>query len=111
MQIAYLAMILKYKVNCEEFRHPGFLMLDTVGKYLGTFLENTGQEYTEEMIMDPLTYEEIYKLFIESSKYFQLFIVDNIPHPISRPYVYYTFYSEGLRGLIDMSKNEKNKQN
>jgi hypothetical protein len=107
MQIAYLSTILQNENSINEFNHPGFLMFDTIGKYLGTYLEQIGQEYTEDMIMDPFTYERLYELFINLSENFQLFIVDNIPHSIARPYVQYTFYHHGLKGLIDLSKNEK----
>lgn len=107
MQIAYLTSILIYMKDFESIKHPGFLMFDTVGKYLGTYLQQNNIEYTEDMIMDPLTYQEIYKLFIKVSEYFQVFIVDNIPHVIAKPYTEYTFYHTGLRGLIDIDKNEK----
>lgn len=107
MQIAYLASILKYQKNNEEVRHPGVLMLDTIGKYLGTTLEANNEKYTEDMIMDPITYNELYKLLIDLSNDFQLFVVDNIPPKISESYVEFVFYHHGLRGLIDKSKNEK----
>ena len=110
MQIAYLSAIMKYSEHDINFKHPGFIMLDTIGKYLGTSLQESQEEYTEDMIMDPQTYEEIYKLFIELSKKYQIFIVDNIPHISARPYVKYTLYHDNLRGLINMSKNEKVKE-
>ncbi|WP_252235054.1 hypothetical protein [Clostridium sp. ZS1] len=107
MQIAYLASILKYQKDNEEVKHPGLLILDTIGKYLGTTLEANNENYTEDMIMDPITYNELHKLLINISNDFQIFVVDNIPPKISEPYVEFVFYHNGLRGLIDISKNEK----
>jgi hypothetical protein len=82
-------------------------MFDTIGKYLGTYLEQSGEQYTEEMIMDPITYEEIYNVLIDLSKEFQLFVVDNTPHHVAKPYVKYTFFNHDYKGLVDLSKNEK----
>jgi len=107
MQIAYLLTILNYAKANTDFKHPGFLMFDTIGKYLGTYLEQMGEEFTEDMIMDPITYAEIYKVLIDLSKEYQLFVVDNTPHHIARPYVQYTFYNHDFKGLIDLNKNEK----
>ncbi|MGC9934898.1 hypothetical protein [Priestia aryabhattai] len=106
MQIAFLAAIMKVSKTSKRFKHPGFLMLDTVGKYLGTTLQGTDIEVKEDQIMDPVTYKEIYKLLIELGKEFQIFIVDNIPHEIAEEFVEYTFYHNDLRGLIDKKKNE-----
>lgn len=107
MQIAYLLTILNYAKSNTDFKHPGFLMFDTIGKYLGTYLEQSGEEFSEDMIMDPVTYAEIYKVLIELSKEYQLFVVDNTPHHIAKPYVQYTFYNHDFKGLIDLNKNEK----
>ncbi len=109
MQIAYLSSILCMKKNNEDLKHPGLLMFDTVGKYLGTYQEQFNEEIDEEKVMDPITYEQIYRLFINLGDDFQLIIVDNIPHVIAEPYVKYTFHHGGLRGLIDINKNELNK--
>jgi hypothetical protein len=81
-------------------------MLDTIGKYLGTTLQETNFEIEEDQIMDPVTYEEIYKLLIELGSQFQIFIVDNIPHQIAEEFVEYIFYHNDLKGLIDKRKNE-----
>jgi len=107
MQIAYHLTILNYAKFNTNFKHPGFLMFDTIGKYLGTYLEQSGEQYTEEMIMDPITYEEIYNVLIDLSKEFQLFVVDNTPHHVAKPYVKYTFFNHDYKGLVDLSKNEK----
>lgn len=107
MQIAYLAAIMNQKIENQNIKHPGFLMFDTLGKYLGTYLQQINAEYTDDVIMDPLTYEQLYRLFINLSTNFQVFIVDNIPHSISKPYIRYSFYHQGIKGLIDMNKNEK----
>lgn len=107
MQIAYHITILSHGKHNINFKHPGFLMFDTIGKYLGTYLEQSGEQYTEDMIMDPITYEEIYRVLIDLSKEYQLFVVDNTPHQIAKPFVQYTFYNHDYKGLIDFNKNEK----
>lgn len=98
MQIAYLCAILCKKYDDAELRHPGFLMLDSVGKYLGTNVNARDR-------IDPKAYEAIYTALIVLSKYFQIFVVDNTPpNKVSR-YIRYTFLKDG-KGFIDLSANE-----
>lgn len=103
VQIAYLISLLDRKVDDQSLNHPGFLMLDTIGKYLGTI-------NTDDEINDPKVYEEIYKLLIDKSFNSQIIIVDNTPPPIANKYISYTFYSDG-RGLVDISMNHLNSNN
>lgn len=105
IQIAYLSAILEYKKSNDLIRHPGILMLDTIGKYLGT--NNVTEEFTENMIMDPINHIELYKLLINLSEDYQIIIVENIPPKITRDYVKYTFYKSNYRGLVNIEKNEK----
>jgi hypothetical protein len=100
MQIAYLISLINRKINNINFNHPGFLMLDTLGKYLGTNSNN------KDYIKDPEVYEEMYKILIEISKDVQILVVDNTPPNIVKNYIEYTFYDDG-RGLIDMNVNHK----
>ena len=88
--------------------HPGFLMLDTLSKYLGTIqVESIEQAEIkeEERINDPEVYEEIYKILIELSNKYQIIIVDNTPPEKVSGYTNYTFFS-GEKGLINININE-----
>lgn len=107
IQIAYLSAILEYKKINKLVKHPGMMMLDTIGKYLGTALKNNPEEFTEDMIMDPINHIELHKLLIKLGNDYQIILVENIPPDISRRYIKYRFYKNNLRGLVDISKNEK----
>lgn len=107
IQIAYLSAILEYKKINHWVKHPGMIMLDTIGKYLGTALKNSPEEFTEDMIMDPINHIELHKLLIKLGSSYQIILVENIPPEISKNYVQYRFYKNGFRGLVDLSKNEK----
>lgn len=109
IQIAYLSAILEYKKVNHLVKHPGMIMLDTIGKYLGTSLKNSPEEFTEDMIMDPINHIELHKLLIKLAKNYQIILVENIPPEISKDYVKYRFYKNNLRGLVDINKNEKAK--
>lgn len=100
MQIAYLSSILLKKRDEPELGHPGFLMLDTLSKYLGT-----NDDGLNNKISDPRVYEEIYKVLIELSQSFQIIVVDNTPPKIAKDYIKYTFFSNE-RGLVDLNENE-----
>ncbi|MBW9157677.1 hypothetical protein [Clostridium tagluense] len=100
MQIAYLSSILLKKKDEPKLCHPGFLMLDTLSKYLGT-----NDDGLNNKISDPRVYEEIYKVLVELSQSFQIIVVDNTPPKIARDYIGYTFFSNG-KGLIDLDENE-----
>lgn len=100
MQIAYLGAILKLCDN-ELFNcyHPRLLMLDTVSNNIGT--NNNGSDS-----LDPQTYEELYKYLIELAASNQLFIIDNTPPTINVKHKSFLFHRDGLKGLIDIEKNE-----
>lgn len=99
MQIAYLVALINRKVLDLTINHPGILMLDTLGKYLGT------NRIENDSIKDPEVYEEIYKVLIETGKHIQIIVVDNTPPGIASQYVKYTFY-DGY-GLINDEINHK----
>jgi hypothetical protein len=119
MQLSYLGAILKCKTNGYATGHPGFLMLDSLSKYVGTLKkENQSHEQSEEKlkmqqsalekdkINDPEVYEEFYKILIELSSDHQIILVENTPlEEFDSLYTKYTFY-EGEKGLIDEEKNE-----
>ena len=98
VQIAYLISLVNEKVSNPAINHPGILMLDTLGKYLGT------NQTDDSLIKDPMVYNEIYKVLIEISKNAQIFVVDNTPPVIAKGYIEYTFYDDG-RGLVDENVN------
>jgi hypothetical protein len=104
MQIAYLGAILELNQEEENNCHPSLLMLDTVSNNIGT-------DKNEDDSVDPKTYSEIYKYLSELSLNNQIFIIDNTPPEINVEHTEFFFHrvnpSEKLRGLIDMTKNEK----
>lgn len=107
IQISYLGSILKRKIVDFEVNHPGFLMLDTLSKYLGT---NKSSEEGERL--DPKSYAAIYQYLIDLAKDYQIFAVDNTPPELADEYVKYTFarVPDDLKGFIDLSKNELKKK-
>ncbi|MFC5714427.1 hypothetical protein ACFPU1_16910 [Thalassorhabdus alkalitolerans] len=107
MQISFVAAILSSKIKGYAAGHPGFLLLDSISKYLGTIRSEMDEEDRNRKgrINDPEVYEEIYKIFVELSEYFQLIVVDNTPPSMYISYSEYTFLS-GEQGLIDLSVNE-----
>lgn len=100
MQIAYLTAIINRKISDTTINHPGFLMFDTLGKYLGT------NRNDNDSIKDPQVYDEIYKVLIEVAKHIQVIVVDNTPPTIATQYIEYTFYDDG-RGLVDLNINHR----
>lgn len=89
VSIGYLSSILKSSVN-NEINHPRFLMLDTVGKYLGKNLKEKYSGLTDkkediiEGASDPLKYEKIYYNLIDICNFaernkspLQIIVVDN----------------------------------
>ncbi|MCK8453247.1 hypothetical protein M5E03_03715 [Bacillus safensis] len=105
MQISYLAAILSSKKVDYAVGHPGFLLLDSISKYLGTIRSEENAEHQKGRINDPEVYEEIYNILIELSKEHQLIIVDNTPPTKFSEFVKYTFLS-GSEGLINLQVNE-----
>lgn len=89
VSIGYIASILKSSIT-NDINHPRFLMLDTVGKYLGKNLKGKYYEFTDtkedeiEGASDPLKYEKIYFNLIDICNYaekkgspIQIIVVDN----------------------------------
>jgi hypothetical protein len=105
IQIAYIGAILKRKKVDDNINHPGFLMFDTLSKYLGTYKSDQDSER-----LDPRSYEAIYSYLVELSEDFQLFVVDNTPPDFADKYVKFIFSraqeTDDLKGFIDLSKNE-----
>lgn len=100
MQISYLVSLINRKISDLTINHPGILMLDTLGKYLGT------NRIDDNSIKDPEVYDEIYKVLIETGEHIQIIVVDNTPPRIASQYVRYTFYDDG-HGLINDEINHK----
>lgn len=110
MQLSFLGAILKSKSEGYGTGHPGFLMLDSISKYVGTLKTEDNVEnqsiVSKEKINDPEVYEEFYKILIELSSEYQIILVENTPpNKYDSKYTKYTFY-EGQKGLIDEEKNE-----
>ncbi|MCY9369968.1 hypothetical protein [Bacillus haynesii] len=107
MQISFLAAILSSKDKGYAKGHPGFLLLDSISKYLGTIRGDMDEEEkkNKNRINDPEVYEEIYRIFVELSENHQLIIVDNTPPNDYVKYSKYTFLS-GEEGLVNQRVNE-----
>lgn len=102
MQLSYLGAILKSKRKCYGTGHPGFLILDSLSKYVGTLKKDD----TEEKINDPEVYEEFFKILVELSAENQIILVENTPpEQYDEFYTKYTFYT-GDKGLINEEENE-----
>ncbi|WP_252223911.1 hypothetical protein [Clostridium sp. ZBS2] len=103
MQVAYLGAILELNIEEDNNCHPGILFLDTVSNNIGTNSDSKDS-------IDPETYNELYKYLVELSDNNQIFIIDNTPPKINKPCKEFVFRrvnpGEGLKGLIDLSKNE-----
>lgn len=71
-----MSSILKSSID-SDINHPRFLMLDTIGKYLGKNLKTKYASDTniiddiDEGISDPEKYENIYNALIEITNYAQ----------------------------------------
>nr|WP_231620836.1 hypothetical protein [Fictibacillus sp. 7GRE50] len=123
MQLSYLGSILNSKTEGYAPGHPGFLLLDSISKYLGTLKKDDSQELNMEQnqppnlykdqsveegkgkINDPEVYEELYEILIELSESYQIILVENTPPKKVDKYTKYTFLS-GEKGLIDIAKND-----
>ncbi|HGK4833798.1 TPA: exonuclease SbcC, partial [Klebsiella pneumoniae] len=96
ISIGYMSSILKSSID-SDINHPRFLMLDTIGKYLGKNLkakyasETNIKDDIDEGISDPEKYENIYNALIEITNYAQkkrspcqIIVVDNdVPDQLS----------------------------
>lgn len=96
--IGYLSSIFSMAIS-EDLNIPPFLMIDTVGKYLGktkeTYMEATSaKDDLFEGMSDPSKYRNIYEYLInmatayeEESKTCQIILVDNdVPPEVQREY-------------------------
>lgn len=102
MQISYLDAIVSSE---NSINHPKFLMFDSVSKYFGTIKSTSEEILEEDIINDPEVYQNIFQLFLSLSSEAQIIIVENTPPEEMGPYVKYTFRN-GIRGFIDLEKNE-----
>lgn len=112
IQIAFLGALLKLTTDSKyKILHPNFLMLDTIGKYLG---KNKGITFNDEniIIMDDNVYNNIYDTLITLSNHCQIIVVENTPRPCDGKYIKYIFTKQRIDnqnssiGLIDFDKNE-----
>ncbi|MED4013655.1 MULTISPECIES: hypothetical protein [Priestia] len=101
VSIGYIISLLKNSLYTNT-NYPGFIMLDTVGKYLGKTKNNSNKdtdrsEDKKELLDDPTKYVNIYKFFDEMSTSFiekgikhQIIIVDNdFPEELEKKYMKY----------------------
>lgn len=113
VQIAYLGAILVTACTEEKLKHPNFLMLDTIGKYLGSYKSIYVSDNEEVEVMDEKTYKELYVVLKVISEHTQIILVDNTPPTQEGKYIRYIFKNKSNsreaiseEGLIDLSKNE-----
>ncbi|MGB7402180.1 MAG: AAA family ATPase [Arcobacter sp.] len=95
LSIGYFSSLLKYSIF-NKINLPSFLMVDTVGKYLGKtkkeYLVDTDKSADiSENISDPIKYQNIYEGLInisdESNEACQIILVDNdVPKEIQENY-------------------------
>lgn len=119
LSIGHFLGILKMSVD-RISNHPGFLMIDTVGKYIGKtnarYADTNLKDDQKEGVSDPKKYANLYKAMLELSAYaeakerdVQIIVVDNdLPEAIqsTAPAAIAAYFnSEGIdgavRGLID----------
>ncbi|MDF2085658.1 hypothetical protein [Bacillus pseudomycoides] len=127
MQLSYLGAILKSKTEGYAPGHPGFLLLDSISKYVGTLKKNKQKDEESDenqllqqvqksvkdqteieeknFINDPEVYEEFYKILIELSAHHQIILVENTPPEKFDNYIKYVFL-KGKKGLINVEQNE-----
>ncbi|WP_340012243.1 AAA family ATPase [Paenibacillus sp. FSL H7-0690] len=111
MQLSYLGAILNSKEAGYAVGHPGFLMLDSISKYVGTLKKenqdlNNTEASVKNQVRDPEVYEEFYKILVELGDHHQIILVENTPPTqFDKLYTKYTFYN-GEHGLIDEEANE-----
>lgn len=115
IQISYLGALINTYIEHEDFeiKYPNFLMLDTIGKYLGAYKSIYVSDSETVEIMDEETYKDIYDLLSDIGEKTQVIIVDNTPPQEEGKYIRYIFKNEtksreaiSESGLIDLSKNE-----
>lgn len=117
VSVGFFISLLRNSVVKDTYL-PKFLMIDTVGKYLGKTLstpadETDEAEDIEEGIKDPLKYTNLYKYFVQFhekyGKHMQVILVDNdVPSTVEKSlqqFVVKHFNVDGKpgadRGFID----------
>ncbi len=116
MGIGYLCALMKESLN-SQMSYPSFLMIDTVGKYLGktkdqvhSKVETSLVEDEKEAVSDPSKYQNIFEYIINLSEEYekknricQFILVDNdVPdHIVDKlsGFIVAHFSSERLNGL------------
>jgi len=116
MGIGYLCALMKESLN-SQMSYPSFLMIDTVGKYLGktkdqihSKVETSLVEDEKEAVSDPSKYQNIFEYIIDLSEEYeknnricQFILVDNdVPdHIVDKlsGFIVAHFSSERLNGL------------
>jgi len=113
LSIGYLAILFKLSLR-KDMNLPAFIMVDTVGKYLGKtqsqYKETDTREDSKEGVSDPTKYKNMYAYMLslaESAENLnipcQILLVDNdVPIDIQRDYsgfVVSHFSSRGENGL------------
>lgn len=113
IQIAYLGAIIMTANQYNGAKHPNILMLDTIGKYLGSYKEIYVSDNEQVEVMDEQTYRELYGILKMISTYSQIIIVDNTPPIEEGKNIKYIFKNKSKSreaiseyGLIDLTKNE-----
>jgi len=113
--IGYMLSLLEYSID-HDINHPRFLMLDTVGKYLGKTTkakyaqETVASEDSQEGISDPEKYQNIYESILATANRAdelgvpcQVILVDNdVPDSFVsrfRAYIVANFSSTQNNGL------------
>ena len=114
--IGYLCSLLEASLNFQ-LNYPSFLMIDTVGKYLGktkeqNYIMTDNQKKADNMeaVSDPLKYKNIYEFILALSEKFenqdrtcQIILVDNdVPDHIVKDlsgFIVAHYSSEKLNGL------------
>jgi hypothetical protein len=111
VSIGYLLSLLQYSFT-NSTNHPGLVMIDTVGKYIGkTSIHYTDTDNASDLSYDikqgdETKYTEMYKYFLEMSKAkhsHQLIVVDNdLPSSLEevlKPFIIKHFDENGRNGL------------
>jgi predicted nucleic acid-binding Zn-ribbon protein len=113
LSIGYLAILFKLTLR-KDMNLPAFMMVDTVGKYLGKtqsqYKETDTREDSKEGVSDPTKYKNMYAYMLslaESAEHLnipcQILLVDNdVPIDIQRDYsgfIVAHFSSRGENGL------------
>ncbi len=114
IQIAFLGALLKINSDSNfNTLHPNFILLDTIGKYLGKNKDIYLDDDTKIDIMDENVYNNIYDVLIELSNQSQIIVVENTPRSCDSKFIKYIFTKQNSNnkinssiGLVDLNENE-----